>query len=181
MTFEECEGGDSGVMILGVGCHVKLAGRSRIFGNKGGSAGVALIRGRAPTLEITGDLCARNNTATQGVGSFAYIENGGALRVADNASVLVDNPSPDVYVQNVTHDLNLPGRIFCGSASTSSWQPGSFDITGNLCACSESFESGNARQSKACDGCGGAGWDAELCACKVGGFCALGCTESETS
>lgn len=115
------------------------------------------------------------------MGSFAYIENGGALRVADNASVLVDNPSPDVYVQNVTQDLNLPGRIFCGSASTSSWQPGSFDITGNMCACSESFESGNAGQSKACDGCGGAGWDAELCACKVGGFCVLGCIESETS
>lgn len=91
--------------------------------------------------------------------------------VADNASVQVDGDGPDVYI-NATGTLqgsvSAAGELYCGSdPSTTSWQPGSYSITGDLCACTQQFESEG--DSTACDSCGGSGWDGELCTCEVRG------------
>jgi hypothetical protein len=58
----------------------------------------------------------------------------------------------------------------CFVSTTTSWAPDEYDITGNLCACTQKFEQPPAAQDdqpRTCDGCDGAGWDAERCACKV--------------
>jgi hypothetical protein len=118
-----------------------------------------------------------NNTGVQGpnpilpgVASFAYMYNNGSLRVADGAIVNVDGPDPDVYILGATADFPDPGRLFCGSTSTNSWPPNNYSITGDLCACTQQFEQPPAAQDdqpRTCDGCNGAGWDAERCDCKV--------------
>lgn len=115
-------------------CQAKLFGRSSFVDNTAALAGVVFI-GDGATLEIQGDVCASNNTALPknlpGTASFAYLIEGGSLRVADSASVQVDRDGPDVYIDSMTGPE--PGVLYCGSDnSTTSWQPGSYNITGDL-------------------------------------------------
>lgn len=109
----------------------------------------------------------------------------GVLRVRDSASVQVDGAGPDVHINatgSVLGSDTAAGQLFCGTApSTTTWQPGDYDMTGDLCACTELFE--QQANSMTCDSCGAAGWDPGLCACKVGGrrmpheFSAAGASE----
>lgn len=173
VNFQDNTATQFAMLTLTGSCQAKLSGRSRFVDNTAAVAGAVVIDNRS-TLEIQGNVCASNNTALPklnppGTASFAYLVDGESLRVADSASVQVDGDDPDVFIQQsvVIGGVNTePGVLYCGSnPSTTSWQPGSYSITGDLCNCTQQFETeGN---STACDSCAGAGWDGELCACTV--------------
>jgi hypothetical protein len=164
--FEDITATGLPVLSLQSGTRAKLAGSFSIVGSSGPSAGVIGISGSETTLEVEGKVCASYNTTVEnpGVGSFLRIADGGSLRVAGTASVQVGGEGPNVFID--------AGNLFCGTdLSTSTWQQGSYDVTGDLCACTRLFQQPRGAESRTCDSCGGAGWDPQQCACKVRAAC----------
>lgn len=163
VRFEGCECVIA-PLLLDSGCQATLSGLCTATGNKGAAGFVVVTRGAS--LLIEGTLCASNNTGVENPNlaipatSFASVTADGSLRVADSASVQVDGEGLDVFAASAGVDvLNNPtdaGRLLCGSTSSSSWQPGSYDINGDLCACTAEFQLGTKGQSRTCDGCRGA-------------------------
>lgn len=149
------------MLSMASGCQVRMSGRCKAYGNA--ARGSLLdIRNEGSSVEIVGELCASNNIA-RGAASFANILLGGSLRVADNASVLVDGSDPGVFVSDGVAAAPPVGLLYCGSdPSTASCQPGSYSITGDLC--SAAFETGG---STTCDSCEGVCFNPWLCECKV--------------
>lgn len=166
VRFEDCDCAIA-PLLLSFGCQATLSGPSTATGNKGNVGFVSVTQ--SASLLIEGNLCASNNTGVveipelgQPAVSFASVAINSSLRVADSASVQVDVEGLDVFIGQSGD--RPAGRLLCGPAAASSWQPGFYDITSNLCACSGEFQLGVEGQSRACDGCRGAGWDPELCA-----------------
>lgn len=112
-------------------------------------------------LNITGVLCASNNTAAN-TGGFAYLA-GGLLEVASGASVNVGDNTPETSTVHLDVYAGVV-KVKCGADSPPWANRGSYFVQGPLCACSAAFE---ANKSTTCDRCGSLGWDADTCACVV--------------
>lgn len=98
-------------------------------------------------MTVDGRLRAQHNTASSG--GFAYLEQDGAagwkgvLQFTDSAAAtacISNNTAVAISISSI----NPAGHVLCGSNSTASWQPGDYDVTGQVCACNAAFVAGTA-------------------------------------
>lgn len=136
-----------GAIFAQVGCTVTISGDSTFIGNAAVQWGAIAIKGGQ--VVVDGPLRAQFNTASPFKGGgFVYAlhdgESGtpGVLQSTDTAATTacVSHNVPDA----ISLDGVPAGQALCGSSSTTSWQPGAYNITGVVCACDDAFVAGTA-------------------------------------
>jgi hypothetical protein len=137
------------------------------IGNTAGSAteiSTACMDVYSSQVQVNGRFCAYNNTSE--AGSSQASVSAASINVYNGDSVLQFNNTLDG--SNMANNLPVSvalqddNQITCGSNISRSWQVGSYNITGQVCACDGEFVDGN---STTCDTCGEGGWDTSHCAC----------------
>lgn len=135
-----------------------IEGPVTMTGCRATADGGALLNDRG-IINITGILCASNNTAANN-GGFALLDRG-VLEVASGANVSVGDNTPT----SSTLFVGGAGSVVkCGADSTPWASAQVYSVQGPLCGCSAAFEAGN---STTCNACGNKGWDVDTCACAV--------------
>jgi len=116
------------------------------------------------TLNVTGPLCAVNNTApgSSTSGGFLYLSGASAIIPEQEDASIASTSAGDITI-------DTGGVLKCGSNDTS-WAVRSYTIEGPMCKCNAAFQ--NSSGDNVCRSCA-LGFDYGKCACKVSGTARL--------
>lgn len=150
--------GPKGALYLVAGAEATMTGGKTYFRSNTATAGSAaggMTLEAGSSLNIDAPLCAQNNSGQEA--GFWYASSGGTVRFSQPETANVAGNSPSDMVL-------LGGNVFCGDSTTSWRRLGSYNVTGNVCACNDAFS--NSSRISSCNSCT-LGWSAEACSCKV--------------
>lgn len=137
---------------------VTLLGRTVMKGNTAAADGGALSVVSAARLNVTGPLCAINNTVSAGTGGFLFLNYASAVFPEQGDVSISSTAAGDIT-------LSDGASLKCGGSDTSWVNNTSYTVEGPVCGCNAAFQ--DPQGDTVCRSCA-LGFDVDTCACKVG-------------